>query len=97
MLQNWYRQNGIAILQTQNTCRSDLEHCVHKNELTNHVNTAVNSYAPIRCLRIGAFYIGPRENFSSVMVADLGFCVFHRLKGEKQHLAPIGHEGRRVK
>ena len=94
----WIRHSILTgILQSQESLYSKREHCGHKDELTNHVNTAVNSYAPVRCLRMGAFCIVSCGNFSPVMVADLAFYVFLRRKGEKHYSEPMGYEGRREK
>ena len=86
MSQNQHQQDRTIIVQSQNNPRSIPTYCGHKNELTSHINTAVNSYAPVRCLRMGAFCIAFRENFSPAMVADLVFYVFLRRKGENTTL-----------
>ena len=91
MPQNRHLQNRVSIFNRY----SKLEHCGHKYEHTNHLNAAVNSYAPVRCLRMSAFCIVLYENFSPVMVADLVFYVFLRRKGEKHYSEPMGHEGGR--
>ena len=94
----WIRYPVLTdILRLQESLCVKMEHCGHKYEPTNHIHTTVNSYAPVRCLRMGAFYIAFCENFSSVMVADLGFYVFLRRKGEKHYSAPMRREGRREK
>ena len=87
MPQNRHWQNRTIILQSENNPYSMPVYCGHKDELTNHVNAAVNSYAPVCCLRMGAFCIAFRENFSSVMVADLAFYAFLRRKGENTTLS----------
>ena len=97
MPQNRHLQNRAIAIQQQNYPCSMPGHCGHKDELTSHVNTAVNSYAPVRCLRMGAFCIVLRENFPPDMVADLVFYVFLRRKGERHYPGPMGKEGRREK
>ena len=97
MPQNRHLKNRTIIIQLQNNSCSMSTYCGHKYELTNHMHTAANSYAPVRCLRMGAFCIVFCENFSPVMVADLVFYVFLRRKGEKHYSEPMGHEGRREK
>ena len=89
----WYQQNMTIILQSQEHRCFELAYCGHKDELISHVNTAVNSYAPVRCVRMGAFCIVLRENFPPVMVADLVFYVFLRRKGENTTLIPHGTKG----
>ena len=86
MSQNQHQQDRTIIVQSQNNPRSIPTYCSHKNKLTSHINTAVNSYAPVRCLRMGAFCIVLRENFSPTMVAELVFYVFLRRKGENTTL-----------
>ena len=94
----WVRYPVLTdILQPHEGRCSNRAHCGHKDELTNHVNTSVNSYAPVRYPRMGAFCVAFRENSSSVMVADLAFYVFLRRKGENHYSEPMGHEGRREK
>ena len=93
----WYQQNMSIILQSQECRCLELVYCGHEDELTNHMNTVVNSYAPVRYPRMGAFCVVFRENFSPVMVADLAFYVFLRRKGENHYSEPMGHEGRREK
>ena len=87
MSQNQHQQDRTIIVQSQNNPRSIPTYCDHKNELTSHINTAVNSHAPVCCLRMGAFCIVLRENFSSAMVADLAFSAFLRRKGENTTLS----------
>ena len=65
MPQNWFWQNRTINLQSENNSYSMPSYCGHKDELTNHTNTAVNSYAPVRCLRMGAFCIVLREKLFS--------------------------------
>lgn len=60
MPQNRHLQNRVSFFNRY----SKPEHCDRKNELTSHINTAVNSYAPVRCLWIGAFCIAFFENHS---------------------------------
>ena len=94
----WIRYPVLTdILRLQESLCVKMEHCGHKYEPTNHMHTAVNSYAPVRCLRMGAFCIVLRENFPPVMVADLAFYVFLRRKGERHYPGPMGKEGRREK
>ena len=94
----WIRCSILTdILQSQEGRCLEKEYCGHEDELTNHINTAVNSYAPVRCLRMGAFCIVFRKNFSPVMVADFVFYVFLRRKGEKHYSESTDHEGRREK
>ena len=57
MPQNWYWQNRTITLQSENNLYSMPSYCGHKDEPTNHMHTAVNSYAPVRYLRMGAFCI----------------------------------------
>ena len=84
------------ILQPQVSLYSEREHCGHEDELTNHVNTAVNSSAPVRCLRMGAFCIVFCENHSPLRLLIWRFV--HSLgEREKKHSAPMGYEGRREK
>ena len=83
MPHNRHLQNRVSIFSRY----SKLEHCGHKYEHTNHLNAAVNSYAPVRCLRMGAFCIVLYENFSPAMVADLAFSAFLRRKGENTTLS----------
>lgn len=97
MPQNWYWQNRTITLQSENNLYSMPSYCGHKDEPTNHMHTAVNSYAPVRYLRMGAFCIVFCGNFSPVMVADLAFYAFLRRKGEKDYSEPMGYEGRREK
>ena len=87
MPQNRHWQNRTINLQSKNNPYSMLSYCGHKYELTNHMHTAANSYAPVRCLRMGAFCIVLHENFSPAMVADLVFYVFLRRKGENTTLS----------
>ena len=65
MPQNWYWQNRTINLQSENNSYSMPAYCGHKDELTNHTNTAVNSYAPVCCLRMGTFCIVLREKLFS--------------------------------
>ena len=65
MPQNWYWQNRTITLQSENNLYSMPSYCGHKDEPTNHMHTAVNSYAPVRCLRMGAFCIVLREKLFS--------------------------------
>ena len=94
----WIRRSVLTnILQSQERRCSELVYCGYKDELTSHINTAVNSYAPVRCMRMGAFCIAFRENFPSAMVTDLVFYVFLRRKGEKHYSEPTGHESLQIK
>ena len=86
MPQNQLRQNRTIIVQTQNNPCSMPTCCTRKDELTNHMHTAANSYAPVRCVRMGAFCVVLYENFSPAMVADLAFSAFLRRKGENTTL-----------
>ena len=97
MPQNRHWQNRTINSQSENNPYSMPSYCGHKYELINHIHTTFNSYAPVRCLRMGAFCIALRENFSPAMVADLAFCAFLRRKGENHYSEPMGHEGRREK
>ena len=97
MPQNQHRRDRVTIIQSQNIPDSMSAYCAHKDELKIHASTTVNSYVPVRCLRMGAFCIVLRENFSPAMVADLVFYVFLRRKREKLYSESTGHEGRRVK
>ena len=97
MPQNRHLQNRAIAIQQQNYPCSMPGHCGHKDELTNHMHAAVNSYAPVRCLRMGAFVLSCVKNFSPAMVADLAFSAFLRRKGETHYSAPMRREGRRVK
>ena len=87
MLQNRHWQNRTINLQSENNPYSMPSYCGHKYELTNHIHIAVNSYAPVHCLRMGAFCIVFRENFSPITVADLAFSAFLRRKGENTTLS----------
>ena len=90
----WIRHSILTdILQSKESLYSKREHCGHKDELTKHVNTAVNSYAPVRYLRMGAFYITFRENFAPITVADLAFSAFLMRKGENTTLRLCGTKG----
>ena len=76
MPQNQLRQNRTIIVQTQNNPCSMPTCCTRKDELTNHMHAAVNSYAPVRCLRMGAFCIVLREKLFSRYVSRFGlFCI----------------------
>ena len=86
MPQNRHLKNRAIIIQLQNNSCSMSTYCGHKDELTNHMHTAANSYAPVRCLRMGAFCVVLYENFSPAMVADLAFSAFLRRKGENTTL-----------
>ena len=65
MSQNQHQQDRTIIVQSQNNPCSIPTYCGHKEELTNHMHTAANSYAPVRCLRMGAFCIVLREKLFS--------------------------------
>ena len=93
----WIRRSVLTdILQPQESLYSKRAHCDRKNELTSHINTAVNSFAPVRCLRMGAFCIAYFENHSPLRLLIWPFV--HSLgEREKKHSAPMRHEGRRVK
>ena len=78
----WVRYPVLTdILQPQEGRCSKMEHCGHKDELTNHMNTAVNSYAPVRCLRMGAFCIALCEN---LFLLQLLICRFVHSLGERE-------------
>ena len=76
MPQNRHLQNRAIAIQQQNYPCSMPGHCGHKDELTNHMHAAVNSYAPVRCLRMGAFCIVLREKLFSRYGSRFGlFCI----------------------
>ena len=84
MPQNQLRQNRTIIVQTQNNPCSMPGHCGHKDELTNHMHAAVNSYAPVRCLRMGAFCIALFENHSPLWLLIWPF--LHSLGEREKHI-----------
>ena len=70
----WIRRSVLTvILQPQESRCSKWGYCDRKVELTNHVNTAINSYAPVRCLRMDAFCIAFGENHSPLRLLILTF------------------------
>ena len=77
MPHNRHLQNGVSIFNRF----SKSEHCGHKYESTNHMHTAVNSYAPVRCLRMGAFCIALCEN---LFLLQLLICRFVHSLGERE-------------
>jgi len=70
----------------------------HEDEQINHVNTSINSFAPIRILRMGAFcrLCGPsspdgafHKNFFPPSVAKIAISGLLRRKGGDHHPAPV--------
>ena len=81
MPQNQLRQNRTIIVQTQNNPCSMTTCCTRKDELTNHMHIAANSYAPVRYLRMGAFCIALCEN---LFLLQLLICHFVHSLGERE-------------
>ena len=84
MPQNQHRRDRVTIIQSQNIPDSMSAYCAHKDELKIHASTAVNSYVPVRCLRMGAFCIALFENHYPLRLLILPF--LHSLGEREKHI-----------
>ena len=76
-----YRQNPTVIDTSKKSPTTAGENHAHKYELSNHLNTAYNTFALVRFLRTGAFYIF--KNFSQNLSKSLANFRRVELRGTK--------------